>query len=579
MITRGFGVGGVGIGGTVFVDGITATVEADPSVVLEPSDFVVILEDEPTAEISDLVLLEPEMEWIWFDTFTTDQASPLGATRFCEPGPGQWLWRNTTEPDACQISDGAMEWMNPVGPGTQIWATNGLFNANEPAPFGTTLYQHFNIGEGQGVVAFFFGLPFENWTALSEGVRIRYNRIDQIGGRWNFVAIGGSTLTDFTDYRLGVIARPRGAYYILDGKLVEVSQRWINDGMYAAWGCVWDGVDVGVTTDYHRTLETGVANITDREGFDEWGGDFTEYTDEKTAPANNTVFLHEANFHYHVTFTFETTKNFYTFFRKVGTQNGFQFLALGSTGQLNVGYNDGVYHSFGSKSGLFFDGINYKIDVVALGSSIQIYVDSVLIFDVVSTHLETQENGSVSHSLVTNDIDLETHPHTKLGVATDRLICPNHTSPAPLGPTMESEDDAIFVIHNVQLPPSASCYVYHRTITKSTDDLNLRIQSDGSMQIEEYIGGVKNVLVSVGAGSVSNGDDIHVQFRGSFGYFRFGNEFSAFGAYSTNAITKLSGGTSFINGWTNYNDARADDIQVFPVNVQNRLPEVLGGTR
>jgi hypothetical protein len=54
MITRGFGVGGVGIGGTVFVDGITAVLEADHTVSLEPDEFVVIIEDdEVDAELED----------------------------------------------------------------------------------------------------------------------------------------------------------------------------------------------------------------------------------------------------------------------------------------------------------------------------------------------------------------------------------------------------------------------------------------------------------------------------------------------------------------------------------------------
>jgi hypothetical protein len=67
MITRGYGVGGVvGPGGTVFIDGIVAVLEADSEAVVEP-DLVAVLEPEVVAEIADPVFL-PSTAWATWET-------------------------------------------------------------------------------------------------------------------------------------------------------------------------------------------------------------------------------------------------------------------------------------------------------------------------------------------------------------------------------------------------------------------------------------------------------------------------------------------------------------------------------
>ncbi len=242
--------------------------------------------------------------------------------------------------------------------------------------------------------------------------------------------------------------------------------------------------------------------------------DFAEVTDSKSAPPNATTFNCDADCHIRTTFTVEDTKYSYTYFRVADSQN---LLAFQITPARQLLLRKLVANSWTTvfSGGNYTDGVEYTFNIVPKGSSVKIYVDSVLITDSTITEHQTETGGQVAHNLTVNDIELETHPHPALGGqlgATDRVICPQEGDTD----TTIRGDKLRNIYRNVQVPGGERHYFWRGTVYDASPYCSATVfMSNGALSIREYNAGGSDERITAGAATFTDGDDIEATADGA----------------------------------------------------------------
>jgi hypothetical protein len=279
-------------------------------------------------------------------------------------------------------------------------------------------------------------------------------------------------------------------------------------------------------------------------------------TDSKSAPASLTFWnINPSGTHTRATFTYETGKFMNIYFRHDGA-TAYSYVSCDSAGDLSL-FDQTTPEWI--EVGVLSDGISYQIDILDDGLNTRVFLDNIEMgSEAVCAAAQYEDQGRVLHNLVTNDIEFETHPYPALGIATDRLVCPNDPD------TGTHDTDTIVYFRNIGLPTAAT---YYRLRWIDDDNhLFVYIASDGSGLLREYSNGILANPITWGAGGISAGDDVTVILDESDAEIFAGG--TSIG--STSALNHKHGSThTFII----QNNATFDSVEFWPRKVSHLLPE------
>jgi len=488
-----------------------------------------------------------EKNALLYDTFKTAASAPLTSPRTAEPGPGLLTIVDTENKfsivDGDLVCAGGKAAPGFVDPAIWIGRDNAGSVVSYPATAGdvsfhiitpSSLTQIMNVGFDTGTP----GGTEDGFSFRSSGsLEINYGTRIPVGS----FAAGVETKL--------IVARRSdtgGHHFIQDGKLLWTSETGTNIGRYP--GIV--SYSAAFTAAEMALLPLATYNSA-------WGGDWTEVTDTETNPASSTTFSCEADFHARWSWTHEVGKTAAQRFRYTDANNTIGVQDFNNTFSL-FKYTGGDFTSLWSGAAMT-DGVSYTADLVAEGSSLKLYLNGVLKATVTETDHQTVTGGIVIHNLATNDIVLTTHPYPALGIATSRVVCPQDND------AFDHEADCVVELKNVTLSSSLSPNIRFR-YTSDTNSVPLAIVSDGSIILSNNAS-TWNALITGGAGTVSDGDDIVLVLDGvNAEVFVAG---TSVGTTSSLAIVGVSGGvcSELVNGIT------FDHIACFPRDVSDLLPK------
>jgi hypothetical protein len=425
---------------------------------------------------------------LYWDSFLTPDASPVASPRAAEPGPG-----TTTVVDAGSIfaiTDG--------------YITNSGGALDNASGFGQA--RQFS---GIGDAIFVRALP--NPT---DSVSMEFGQTNLVGTRPTINCwAGGRTIRSSSQviYLLGTFSAPtepewygiifmqNNVFHVRSGKLAYVKERDLTYGTKVAVGG-WGGTGHKI----YDLVECNLANYSSK-----YGEDFTEVTDTATSPESSD-FDCETNCHIHYSYTVEDGTVVYVYGRYLNNQNfvGVQNLPARNTRILqNVGGSESTL----ATGPTLADATSYTIDIVINGTDFQWFIDGVKQGSTLTIDSSlTTANGHLVTTLATNDIVLTTHPYPKLGIATDRVVCPQ------VDDTADCESDFVMVVKNHYLGSSSILGTrLHFRIQDATNYMMLQTTTSGAVWIWKVVSGSASSLISGGAGSVSNGDDLVVTADGA----------------------------------------------------------------
>jgi hypothetical protein len=373
---------------------------------------------------------------------------------------------------------------------------------------------------------------------------------------------GGNTVEvlDPADYTAlnGYVTIPRsvGGFFVLNGKL-----NWVNE---KAWSSsIQPRLDVySANANALRVSELAVIDLPDN-GFDSWGADFSTVTDLLTNPGTGTAFDCSADCHVTGEFTCENTKQVLIDIRYTDSDNRVT-CAVNTSREVKLNKAvGGVVTVIGTGSTLT-DGVTYRFDIIASGSSVQFYIDRALEVEGTITDHQTVAGGNVRHTLATNDLTVESHPFPSLGIATDRLVCPviagNWDTVGNATYTPEADNLIRYSVGAV-----AQTAVHIRAVDDS-NRIYVFTKNTGDIIVKEVNSGATTDRITGGEGTVGVGDVVTVVTDGTDVALYV--ETTQIGTYGSLAVTTMGEPCQL----TGAAGSDLNDVQIFPRDVSDKLP-------
>lgn len=478
-------------------------------------------------------------EWLLYDEFTTAESAPITSPRTCEPGPGTVTIVDTGNKFDITGEELVISTITGSGDPGFHGDLSGDISVRTP---GLAAFQR--IYSGSPIAnRVRFGLE-EAWDVSPDDSYV-YKEGALLSGQ--SVDIDPAFFVLNTYYEMTVVVRSVGHFIIADGVLA-----WVNN------------VDLGIldtlvwspntsATDL-RCAKVGALSLP-ANGYAEWDADFSTVTDTKTNPASGTTLDVDADHSYVCSFTVEDGSAVQVFSRYVdNTHYGMMFRVLSNRAPrlaYNIGGGDQILWTGSQRT----DAVSYKFDLVVEGAVAKLYIDNVLQTPVAAANYQDITGGKVVHDLITNDIELSTHPLT-LGIATDRVIAPQEDD------TYSHSADFLAYIRNVTLPSSGTMEFQFRI--SGADEVTLQLGSDGSIVLLDNA----DTEISAGAATVTDADDIALICEGSDGQIFVAN--MSIGTTSTIAVVAGTAGKR-----SDATDGICDSIELFPRDVFGLLPSEL----
>ncbi|KKN79017.1 hypothetical protein LCGC14_0344930 [marine sediment metagenome] len=479
--------------------------------------------------------------WLLYDEFTTADAAPITSPRTCEPGPGTLtafqpsnqlgiVGKKLTSADVAEYSalmDATVGGLTKTA-GVAIHAKIDSFTSGD-----NTLILGINNDATPSA-----GMGGAN-------IHMREGTIYRVNDGTNAVIIGGAC--SYPMHPLMVFRSTdteAGVWMVINGKLVWVYKNTttLNYPGIANHATIYEADNFG----FLSLLANGYA---------EWDVDFSTVTDSKTNPASGTTYDADADHSYVCSFTVEDGSAVQVFSRYVdNTHYGMMFRVLSNRAPrlaYNIGGGDQILWT-GSQ---LTDAVSYKFDLVVEGAVAKLYIDNVLQTPVAAANYQDITGGKVVHDLITNDIELSTHPLT-LGIATDRVIAPQEDD------TYSHSADFLAYIRNVTLPSSGTMEFQFRI--SGGDEITLQLASDGSIVLLDNA----DTEISAAAATVTDADDIALICEGSDGQIFVAG--TSAGTTSTIAVVAGVAGKR-----SDATDGICDSIEFFPRDVSGLLPSKL----
>jgi len=308
-----------------------------------------------------------------------------------------------------------------------------------------------------------------------------------------------ATYSGGVDYKFLQILRSSGYgyYYIINGSL-----KWAADDATATPVFPFVG-------SYDKPLSLHDLALVDLSSYG-FTNDFLDVTDTKTNPATGTSFGVGMSGHLNATWTHEAGTSVDFKFKYSGASSYYRVVDIAN--DLYVTYNTGGGDTqTGFYAAGFSDGVSYELDVIFDydNTSLRVFLDKVLVINLSTlTQLESLTSGRVDHSLATNDIVLTTHPYPALGIATDRVVCPQTND------TATHTADCVIHCKNVVLPTASANQIRWRYVD-SNNFMYCSIPADGSLNIGKVIAGAPTALITTIAGTISDNDDLVIVSDGA----------------------------------------------------------------
>ena len=309
------------------------------------------------------------------------------------------------------------------------------------------------------------------------------------------------------DTRTKLLLIPRSTvrlhHFVQDGSLL-----WV--GTQAQTGTVNLGTSSVGAASVPHLHSLGLVDLP-ASGYPAWDADFSTVTDSKSAPAHNSTFDCDADFHMRSTFTYQEEDSQYVIWstRYADGNNRIYTRAVHITGNLLiVSVASGTPTTLLDEAAVFSDGVNHQVDISGEGSSFKVRVDNVLKLDTTVTDNQTNAGGYIQRVLTVNDIELSTHPYPALGIATDRVIAPQANDVA------DCNSDCLVYLRNITLSTGGNGHLIRFRIQDATNYLVLQIVSTGRTYLWKVVAGAGTALINVDA-ATSDGDDVAIIVEGA----------------------------------------------------------------
>ena len=499
-----------------------------------------------------------EKNALLYDTFKTDDAAPITSPRTCEPGPGVLTLNDSANHLSISgeslIADGKESATDPTVDFSVIAATPMTFNAGDGIFVVVTAVDASEAGIEIGFDGAFDG-------GYRENPHIKFN--NSFLYAWNSVAatdVPVMATSDGMQYKCLFIPRSGDTepymMLIADGKLLFLPTVTPTNAITV--------VGANNFTAYYNIDDFALLPLADYNSA--WGGDWSEVTDTKTNPANNTAFNCAADYHLNTTFTYEAGNYIYWFGRFVSVADYGIRLAATTGGGVQVYQRDadGATLEINAGAGTLSDGVAYEIDLVVNGSNASLYLDKVLIGSTTSLDINLSTSAGYSqNTLASNDVVLTTHPYPALGIADSRVVCPQ------LNDTYSCSADLVAEIKNgssIGTSNSSGTRFKFRS-QDSNNYVMVQVLDDGRMWLWQVIGGSTTALISAGLGTVSGGDTVVCVLDGANGEL-FVNGASVGTSSAVPLTTETGGSLSTVEPGSNW-----DSIACFPRDVSSLLPK------
>ena len=263
-----------------------------------------------------------------------------------------------------------------------------------------------------------------------------------------------------------------------------------------------------------RTTDLFIKRIALLNLSSKWGGDFAEVLAENAAPPDTnveTITERTGQLHLQVTITRDSPvgSTNYVLARAADNTTSFVVGATNTDEVLRV-YDYGTSTDLVSVAGVLLAGTSVVVDlIIELDGSFEIFADKVLqgsgtfsarantIGKLESAHADAQETQE----------DLTTWPYPALGMADDRIVCPQDDDAGI------QSNDFVAIMRNVVLPSTTNNQVWFRYVD-ADDHIRFYLTSDGTTQLFKHVGGVPTAIVSVGPGTTSDGETVMVVVDG-----------------------------------------------------------------
>ena len=226
-----------------------------------------------------------------YDKFSTPDAAPITSPRTCEPGPGTLTFVQTDGTQA--LSNGSYVF---TAQATAVWGDQGFHGTGQTRAAGLTLVCPLTLSTWEEC-----GVGWHTAAAVVDPDSMEHAiQANTTNGQFDTeapVLAVASGLSAATEYKVLQVLRDNGCFYVIDGNLYWASDSGATATLYPSFSNL-DGAGSMPDID---VLPLATYNSA-------WGGDWTEVTDTKTNPANETAFNCEADFHLNFTFTQEAGK-------------------------------------------------------------------------------------------------------------------------------------------------------------------------------------------------------------------------------------------------------------------------------
>jgi len=488
-------------------------------------------------------------EGVWVDGFSFDavnQRIGIASPRTCEPGPGTLTAVDTGNNFA--ISNGELIATGSAGTGDP-GVYGDLSGSITARSTGLAVYSKYRIAASGRIQS---ALDAE-WDTTPLDFCCWYDNDKTVTCYTGVGVIGAVGAYNTYQKHVGVL-RPVGAFHILDGKL-----RWVSDTNGNGYP---DTVIFSTRSSASDTRLAEFAALPLSSYDSSWGGDWTEVLETQNPVVHNSQHtISTTGTHYNFTVTVEDTKYVRVWIRYVDGDDWLR-LEINTARKPVIQQNDSTLYTGSALT----DAQSYEVDLIVGNDSngiarVWLYIDKVFLTRETPTSTVLGATGStVQHDLASNDWVLTTYPWPKLGIADSRVLCPQTND------TQSQSLSSVVEVKNVTIPTSSNTFKLNFN-KAGTKFLYFFIDSTGGCALYNYDGGLGTSILSGGAATVTDGDDLVFVIDGvACELFVNGTSIG-----SGNSAGGYTGTTWLVQDFSN--GAACDHMAAFPRDVTELLPE------
>ena len=212
------------------------------------------------------------------DIFSTDDAAPISSPRTCEPGPGELYFVQT---DGTQAISGRKHTFTAQS--TPVWGDQGFRGSVQIRAAGLAFADTINLSTWEECGIGWHSVDtIVDPSVMDHAIKTNppAGRLDKEDGMKLVTGLETSV-----DYRMVLIARALGCFYLLDGELLAAEKIGASGGLYPSFSNL-NGVGSNDNFEVFDLVENG---------YPDWGTEFGIATDQLSSPAKDETGEHTAD--------------------------------------------------------------------------------------------------------------------------------------------------------------------------------------------------------------------------------------------------------------------------------------------